>query len=616
MTPADAAVEIFRAGRAPVPLVPGEKRPSESGWPHRTYDDADEVSAQFSNGSGLGLRLGGGLADVDLDDEVARRVAPLLLPPTSTRSGRESSPASHWWYRLAEGSEHYVKHCGPNGSSVVEVRATPGHQTAIPPTVHPSGEEYRWEGEVRPWDAEEVPADDVLAGAAAVALVAVLAPVWPGEGSRHDAYLALSGALLSGADPSAMKDVTERVVRALARETRDGDGAEARVSQAVPSTMRRLGHGGETTGWTTLRGLLDAPDPEAVVKAARGAAEHLREALGVSPWEVEIVSGSEVNASAFELLDVVGLLDPDRPPRRWFWDGLVPEGEQASIIAPAGEGKSLLVLALVMAALRGDDRFIGRLLSPPRRVLYVDMENSEDDWAERLSDLGVGQDEMRGLLGTRFFPLSLPPLPGLDTAGGGDQLKALLDRYDLGAGDLVVLDSTQRVTDGEENSNDTARALYRHTSSALKRRGLTLIRTDNSGWGGERERGGSSKRDDVGASLFLKPDERLSGVYSLQQTKRRTAGRSEALSFKRVGGGGERLRFLPTEGTTFADQAQEVRDLLDDLGVDVEVGVVKAWKAIRDAEDEGHVKRPGWMSKRVVHKVQSERRELPELVIS
>lgn len=237
-----AAVETYHRGRTPLALVPGAKRPALDAWQRLAYRDEAEVVREFGSmivGAGLGVRLGEGLADIDLDTATARRAAPLLLPATPMRSGRESAPASHWWFRLADGAEPYVKHTGPDGSAVVEVRATSGHQTAIPPTVHPSGEPYRWEGS--PWEAAEVPAVEVLAGAASVALVAVLADAWPGEGSRHDSYLALVGGLLRGCqDVPAMVTAAERVVTALATLTDDGDGARARVAEAVPTTVRRL----------------------------------------------------------------------------------------------------------------------------------------------------------------------------------------------------------------------------------------------------------------------------------------------------------------------------------------------------------------------------------------
>ncbi len=42
----------------------------------------------------------GGLVDVDCDAPEARAAAAELLPPTGMISGRLSSPASHYWYKV------------------------------------------------------------------------------------------------------------------------------------------------------------------------------------------------------------------------------------------------------------------------------------------------------------------------------------------------------------------------------------------------------------------------------------------------------------------------------------------------------------------------------------
>ena len=99
---------------------------------------------------GLGVRLGDGLADVDLDDPVAREVAPWLLPPPLAISGRAPSPRSHWWYRLDADSGGQAKcgtHVRGDGATLIELRADRLHQTAVLPTVHPSGETVYWRGE-------------------------------------------------------------------------------------------------------------------------------------------------------------------------------------------------------------------------------------------------------------------------------------------------------------------------------------------------------------------------------------------------------------------------------------------------------------------------------------
>lgn len=271
-----------------------------------------------------------------------------------------------------------------------------------------------------------------------------------------------------------------------------------------------------------------------------------------------LASGAEAAASEpeepdevrkqFPTLDLARITDPNRPPRRWLLEDVVPEGDHVSIVAPGGTGKSLFALALAVEAVRGSASFVGRRLNLPRdrRVLYVDMENSEDDLAERLRDLGVTPDSVeREGLADRLLVLNLPALRGLDTRHGAEQLTRILDAYEVGPGDVLVLDSTQRVTEGPENDNDTIRNLYNFTSAELKRRGITVIRTDNTGWDQSHERGASGKRDDVGYSWIMTPGKKgETETFALTNSKRRAGGSSDGIRFERQKVDGV-LRFLP-----------------------------------------------------------------------
>jgi RecA-family ATPase len=212
---------------------------------------------------------------------------------------------------------------------------------------------------------------------------------------------------------------------------------------------------------------------------------------------------------------------------------VVPEGDHVSIVAPGGTGKSLLALALSIAAVRGATEFIGRQLgfAEGRRVLYLDKENSEEDWRERLNTFGVTMENAAEYWGKTFIPLSFPAIGGLDTAEGAKTLLDVLDVYGIGRGDVLVLDSTQRVTDGPENDNDTMRALY-DVVEELKRRGITVIRTDNTGKDTERgARGASAKNDDVGYSWLLERRGRTD-QFTLKNTKFRGLGNGEEVKFR------------------------------------------------------------------------------------
>ena len=202
----------------------------------------------------------------------------------------------------------------------------------------------------------------------------------------------------------------------------------------------------------------------------------------------------------YPALDLARLVTEERQPREWVIDGLCPAGASIAVVGRAGGGKSLLVLAASINIAAGRNRFAGLIIPKPRNVLYIDTENTEDDVYERVTDLGVTRaTDLR-----RLHFLHLPSLPPLDRDDGGRELAAIVAAYNLQRGDVVVLDSTQRVTQGPENDADTWRAFYRATGQGLKRHGLTVIRTDNTGKDESRgSRGSSGKRDDVDVSWIL-----------------------------------------------------------------------------------------------------------------
>lgn len=238
----------------------------------------------------------------------------------------------------------------------------------------------------------------------------------------------------------------------------------------------------------------------------KDASDHIAAGLGAADFAIEDPDADRRAGvlRKYPALDLARILDPNRPAREYVVAGLIPAGASVSLAAPAGTGKSLLALALALAVARGRHAFAGLTIQRPRRVLYVDMENTEDDLAERFESFGVRRGDTLGAL----TYLSLPSLPPLDTRQGGEELMGILDAYQLERNDFVILDSLQRVTEGEENASDTMRAFYLHTGIKLKRAGLTTLRLDNTGKDVTRgSRGTSGKRDDVDIELVMVPDE-------------------------------------------------------------------------------------------------------------
>lgn len=326
-TAVEAAVEAVQRGFTPVPIRAGGKAPFGTNWQHLRFTSAEQARASFEtyaaqNAPGIGLALGAasrGLIDVDIDSPVALRLREHFLPDTAMETGRPGNAHSHRWYLDAnynsesadpsEGLQSTRRYKLPDGEVTVELRSS-GAQTVIPPSMwHPKKpgsrppEQYWWEGRPgrppQPWGGEDGPTQiDGRVLAVQVALLhlgTVLLDVWPSEGGRHDAYLALAGGLLRFGDD--VHPFWERnlptLIEALADVTHDED-ADTRVSETMGSTLRKLRAGGKVQGFPSLAEIIGNDHAE----AARRAAREVEQLAGFDPSEVSTTPRNEGDRNA------------------------------------------------------------------------------------------------------------------------------------------------------------------------------------------------------------------------------------------------------------------------------------------------------------------------------
>lgn len=237
-------------GWAVVPLVARTKRARDS-WQKKTFAATD-----FKDDDNVGGKCGepsGWRVDVDCDAPEAIEAARLLLPHTGLVHGRPSKPDSHYWF-ICEGikSAQFIDVKGADGKSgmLVEIRSTGGY-TALPPSVHPSGETFAWSIERDPMIIADT--DDLLAVVRDVALAALLARHWPPSGARHAMIGPLAGFLLqAGLSPTFVA----RIIRTAATVAADTD-VEDRMN-FVSSTCAAFQAGHPVTGGPTLADSLGA----------------------------------------------------------------------------------------------------------------------------------------------------------------------------------------------------------------------------------------------------------------------------------------------------------------------------------------------------------------------
>ncbi|MGO4598523.1 AAA family ATPase [Terrabacter sp. 2RAF25] len=278
-------------------------------------------------------------------------------------------------------------------------------------------------------------------------------------------------------------------------------------------------------------------------------------------------AGADRDRRPIQALPLAALLDSTVGDREWVVEGFIPAGAAVSLVAKAGAGKSLLALAVALAVARGDESFAGMPIPRPRRVMYADMENTSVDLRERLLALGVNPGNVATL--DDLHLLLLPDLWDLDTEAGAAHLTTALDMFGLEEGDVVVLDSFQRVIEGAENDADTIRRFYRHTGRELKRRGLTVLRTDNTGKdAGKGARGSAGKRDDVDLEYHLSA---TPTTVELKVEKSRIAG----VSTIKVGRDHDQLNGYLRYHSLSAnrdDMARDLVELMNELGVPADHG--------------------------------------------
>ena len=289
------------------------------GWQNLRLTEED-LPRYFGNGEGVGLLLGeasGGLTDVDLDCPEAIRAASYFLPTTGMVHGRPEAPSSHWWYRTRLKKIFELR--DDEGKKLLEVRA--GGQTLVPPSVCESGEARMWE--TTGLEPTRVDDEELLHAAKHLAAATLLARVWPERG-RHDAALALSGALLRAGWGEKRTEVFIRAVCAGAEDEEPEDRVEA-----ARTTAERLREGDQTTGAPTL---------------AEMVGEKVMKRLG--EW-ITVQGGSEKKRDEPSTPRVRCLADVEPQNVTWLWPSRIPRGKLSEIVGDPGEGKSWLVTELV-----------------------------------------------------------------------------------------------------------------------------------------------------------------------------------------------------------------------------------------------------------------------------
>ena len=246
---------------------------------------------------------------------------------------------------------------------------------------------------------------------------------------------------------------------------------------------------------------------------------------------------------------------------------LLANGRGHAIYAAAKTGKSLLILELAAAIATGK-QYLHRPAGDPQHVLYIDYEMTPDDVSERLETFGYGpNDNME-----RLHYIQMPSIPPLDTPEGGLAVITAADAWDAS---LIIVDTTARAAQGDENAAETYRDMYRHTLMPLKSAGRTTVRVDHAGKDGSKgQRGSSAKNDDVDIvwRLTVNGDVGEEQAVKVAATHRRMGWIPEEVSIIRRPAGTEPMHVMAS-GSTHAPYIEGTKECAADLiGLGVAIG--------------------------------------------
>lgn len=334
----------------------GSKGPTHAGWNLRENACGDAVRAATYQSAGLLHGLSGTCA-VDIDDLAYVRewleqkgisIDALLSAPDAVRIERGDPNRTKLLYALPEplptirpmrGLE--LRCVSRSGSSLQDV---------LPPSLHPSGQPYRW-----------VYGDDLIADWRALPpLPPALRALWEGALSMNTVAEAVTAgdvdaeelqALLLRLDPDAGYDEWLRVGMALHHATGGSQAGLQLWDQWSSQGEKYKGSRDLLEHWRTFRLTDDGVTVNTLKGLQVATADDFDEiptdeADVPDPWVAAATEQAEALAARFAFVAIADWIG--RPPPDWLVEPLLPQADLAMVYGQSGSGKTFWALDLAL----------------------------------------------------------------------------------------------------------------------------------------------------------------------------------------------------------------------------------------------------------------------------
>jgi hypothetical protein len=518
----DAALTYASNGLRIIPIAPGEKFPKGiQEWQTVATTNPDTIRTWYSGpyrGWGIGIATGltargQHLFVLDVDDranihgtDTLRDLEASHAPLPATRTVITGSGGAHYYF-LSPVEIH--NDAGKRLGQGLDIRGV-GGQVLAPPTLHPvTKRAYEW-------DAARHPI------ATAPDWLVQLLTFKPERFDQHRTPVPADELLAGGDQPSDRYNASttwDRLLRhdgwTFAREhngiqywTRPDKDPRHGISASV-------GHGGGDHMVVFTTAIPWLPPGGYSRFGYYAAKEHGGNWRDASRHYLRIQDHPPVPQTNDELagffIDWHELFSAEHKTEHWIAKPLIAYGRQTALFASAKSGKSWLTLSTV-AALATGTPILGAPPQPAQHVLYLDYEMTQEDLVERMNALGY--DINTDL--SHLHYAQIPSLPPLNTKEGADTVVKMIE-YTKAT--VLIIDTTGRALEGEENSADPYKDFARFTGLAMKKLGVAVLRTDHAGKDKKKgQRGSSAKNDDV--DLVYRVDA-IDGGFRLVRTHSR-----------------------------------------------------------------------------------------------
>ena len=585
----EEAIKLAELGIRVIPIKPGQKYPPMAQWQNKASNDIHVVNDWFTSqysGYGIGIATGatrhGRIFVLDVDDREEYKGSDTLhdlqekygqLPETVTAI-------------TGTGGQHLYFYCDQDirndaGSRLgvgLDIRGE-GGQVLAAPTIHPNGRTYQWEHGLSPHERKPAKAPDWL-----VKLLTkqpeMVKPV-----GQPDSFL--TDPNTPSARYNAKTTWEELLIPdgwTLAKTDRHGEQHWVRPGKDPrDGTSATIGHNGNDALIVFTSSIPWLPEGGYNRFGYYAASKHggdwkqaSQAFLATSEGKPEPVTPIPTPDEMLSMLvDWKTFWSLEHATEEWLAKPLIAKGRQTALFAGAKTGKSWLTLNVV-AALASGKPILGQPAQPPIHCLYLDYEMIESDLYERLEQFGYTEDDDLSHL---HYAL-IPNLPPLNTTEGASAIMKLVE---LTKAEVVVIDTTGRAIDGEENSADSYREFARTTGLSLKRANVACVRTDHAGKDGGKkqgQRGSSAKNDDV--DIVYRLDKSDDGL-TLKRTHTRISWVPETVNLV-VEDFDDiitiRLRSKEQRGWTVKEIA--IAHRLDELGFPIDIGVNEVQRQLKE----------------------------------